>query len=107
MNNGRRRNKGKKPVELRASQSLKPAFSLGKFGSKFESDQIANFCASNVGESIRNNFTLDCKVIDSGDGRLVTTIFAFKESLDKSLVDDGGREGLRLLTRRVPVWPVL
>jgi hypothetical protein len=30
---------------------------------------------------------LDCKVVDSGDDRLVTTIFVFKESLDKSLVD--------------------
>jgi hypothetical protein len=88
LNNGRRRHKGEEPVELRASQSLKPAFSFGKFRSKFESDQIANFCASNAGESFRDSLTLDCKVIDSGDSRLVTAIFAFKESLDsKSLVD--------------------
>jgi hypothetical protein len=31
---------------------------------------------------------MNCKVIDSGDGRLVTgAIIAFKESLDKTLVD--------------------
>jgi hypothetical protein len=32
---------------------------------------------------------MDCKVIDSGDGRLqiVTTIIMFRESLNKSLVD--------------------
>jgi len=87
LNNDRRRNKGEEPVELRASQSMKPAFCLGKLRSKFECDQIANFCVSNAGESFPDSLTLDCKVIDSGDGRLVTTIFAFKESLDKSLVD--------------------
>ena len=48
---------------------------------------MANFHVSNTRESFRDSLTLDCKVIDSGDGRLVTTIFAFKESLDKSPID--------------------
>jgi hypothetical protein len=63
------------------------AFRLGKFRTKFECDQVANFCASNVGESFRGVLTLDCKVIDSGDSRHVATIFAFKDLLDKILVD--------------------
>jgi hypothetical protein len=55
---------------------------------KFECDEIANFCTSNAGESFWDSLsTLDRKVIDSRDGKLVTTILAFKESLDKSLVD--------------------
>ena len=35
----------------------------------------------------QESLALDCKVIDSGDGRLVTTMFAFEETLDKSYVD--------------------
>jgi hypothetical protein len=41
----------------------------------------------NAREISRDSLTLDCKVIDSRDGRLVTTIFPFEEPLDKSLVD--------------------
>jgi hypothetical protein len=89
LNNGRRRDKNENLVELRTSQSLKPAFGLGKLRSKFECDQIANFkyCESNAGESFRDSLTLDCKAIDSRDGRLVATIFAYEETLDKSFVD--------------------
>jgi hypothetical protein len=102
LNNGRRRNKTEEPVELRASQSPKPAFSVGKFRSKFECDQIANFCSSNARESFRDSLTLDCKVIDSGDGRLVATIFALKESLDKSLVDVAKKVLNRLVLHHRP-----
>ena len=35
----------------------------------------------------RESLALDCKVINSGDGRLVTTMFVFEETLDKSHVD--------------------
>ena len=35
----------------------------------------------------QESLALDCKVIDSGDGRLVTTMFVFEETLDKSYVD--------------------
>jgi hypothetical protein len=87
LNYGRRKIKGEEAVELQASQSLKPGFSLRKLRSKLESNQAASFHASNTGQKFWGSLMLNCEVINSGDGRHVTTIFTFKESLNKSLVN--------------------
>ena len=66
---------------------MKPSSSFRELRFKLESDRVANFCASNAGQRFWDSFTLDRKIIDNGDGGLVTAVFTLKKSLIKSLVD--------------------
>jgi hypothetical protein len=66
---------------------MKPSSSLGELRSKLESDRVVNFRASNTGQRFWDSFTLDRKIIDNGDGGLVTAVFTLKKSLNKGLVD--------------------